>query len=274
MDNTFDKMFYGEGELLAGVDESGTSDIAGPLVAACVILPHIDPRRDDLKIFEIDDSKKLNEKWREANSKVIWQQSLGIGIGEVSAGEFDALSRQDAISLAMYRAVVATKSIRTDKLIRPDFIIVDGDRPVNINIRQALIRNADQKSLCTAAASIIAKVYRDGIMKRLHGVWPYYDWINNKGFPSESHLQGLDRHGIAPGVHRIRKWPFSSNRDKPETRIDMQRRRRQWRRMTLEQMSKEIEEALWTRSPPLWKPSPSFNPPQPKTETSGEAGRS
>lgn len=273
MDNTFDKMFYAEGDLLAGIDESGTCDIAGPLVAACVILPRIDPRLDDLKIFEADDSKRIPEKWRESLSKVIWLQALGIGIGEVSAGEVDVLSRQDAISLAMYRAVVATKSIRTDKLIRPNFIIVDGDFPVQINIRQALIRNADEKSLCTAAASIIAKVYRDGIMKRLHGSWPYYDWINNKGFPNDTHLRGLDKHGIAPGLHRIRRWPFTGYSARSDNVIEMRQRRRLWRRMTLEQLSKEIEEPLWTPSPKLWVPSPSFSLDSRLKVTSGEVGR-
>jgi len=271
MDNTFDKMFYPEGDLLAGLDESGTVDIAGPLVAACVILPRLDVRKDDLKIFEIDDCKKIDPKWRKAHAEVIWQAALGIGIGEVSAEEFDALSRQDAVSLAFYRAVVATKSTRSGKSLKPNFIIVDGDYPININIKQALIRNADEKSLCAAAASIVAKVYRDGVMTKLHERWPYYDWISNKGHPNEAHFRGLDKHGIAPGIHRVRKWPFHPHHHQQENQIEWRKRRRLWRKLTLEHLSKEIEEPLWTSTPPLWTPSPSSNLPVRQTQLSGEA---
>jgi len=84
MDNTFDKLYYDQGELIAGVDESGVSDIAGPLVAACVVLPKIDPRKDDLAIFEVQDSKVVPEKHRKRLAEIVYNMAIGIGIGIVS----------------------------------------------------------------------------------------------------------------------------------------------------------------------------------------------
>jgi len=255
MDNTFDKLFYGEGDLVAGVDESGVSDIAGPLVAACVILPKIDPQRDDLQIFEVNDSKKVPEKFRKKLAEIIWQTAIGIGIGEVQPCEMDILDRSASIRLAMLRAVRACKSTGKGKPIKPQFILVDRAERVFVplQIPQTCVRDGDQKSLCVAAASIVAKVFRDDIMLNLHERFPFYDWASNKGAPCEKHFLGLDRHGIQSGVHRLKRWPFVTSANMPEKHVVWQKRRKLWREATEEILSKELGEGQWTLNPPSSK---------------------
>lgn len=229
MDNTFDKLFYDKG-VLAGIDESGVSDIAGPLVAACVILPQINVRKDDLAIFDVNDSKTVPEKHRKKLAEVIHQFAIGIGIGVVNPDEIDYLKKHRAINLGMYRALANCRNADDEKVI-PDFILVDGkERVKEIKIPQEAIVKADEKSLCVAAASIIAKVYRDSIMAELHTKYPYYMWNKNKGYPCEDQFQGLDKHGIVFGVHRVMTWPFLPAAKK-ETQA-WANRRRKWKQAT------------------------------------------
>lgn len=229
MDNTFDRLFYSKGELVAGVDESGVSDIAGPLVAACVVLPKIDPRKDDLAIFDVQDSKTVPEKHRKRLAEIVYQTALGIGIGIVQPAELDYLKRQRSINLAMGRAVKNCK-LNEDRVI-PDFILVDGRETIkNTEIEQKAIIKADEKSLAVASASIIAKVYRDSIMAELHTKYPEYGWLSNKGYPCEDHFKGLDQRGIIFGVHRTSVWPFTPSSRK-ETK-ELAKRRRKWKTVT------------------------------------------
>lgn len=253
MDNTFDKMFYCEGNLIGGVDESGVSDIAGPLVAACVILPKIDIQKDDLKIFEISDCKEIHEKYRAGHAETIWQTALGIGIGEVTPEEIDYLGRIGSTKLAMFRAVAACKTPSQGRAIVPDYLLVDKSDSVVIptTIRQNQIEQGDTKSLCTAAASIVAKVYRDGIMRKLHESYPYYDWISNKGYPCENHYKGLDSHGAQLGIHRLKRWPFKKNPKKKEDHRAWEKRRIRWRQVTLHYLQKEVGSKLWLSKPPF-----------------------
>lgn len=239
-------MYYSDGNLIAGLDESGVSDIAGPLVAACVVLPKIDVQQDDLKIFEIDDSKKIPEKYRKRHAETIWQAALGIGIGEVQPSEIDYLGRVEAIKLAMYRAVAACRSPAKGKDVRPDVLLIDKVEKMwlPININQKVISGGDSKSLCIAAASIVAKVYRDDVMLRLHERFPHYDWISNKGYPCENHFKGLDSHGVQIGIHRIKRWPFKKNPTLPEDHKHWDRRRTLWRRVTAKTLHKEASETL------------------------------
>lgn len=267
MDNTFDKIFYPQGERIGGIDEAGVSDIAGPLVAACVILPKLDAQKDDVKIFDVDDSKKIPEKYRTQHAEVIWQTATAIGIGEVHPGEIDYLKRPHATGLAMMRAIVACKSISRNKKVLPDFLLIDGQRAVPTNIPQHFTRDADQKSLCVAAASVVAKVYRDEIMKALHDRFPMYGWNNNKGYPCEEHFKGLDKHGIQIGVHRTKYWPFVPNTMHEEGR-GWDKRRKNWRRITSEKLGKELGGNLWTTNPPLWTPSKNSKSTQRKGATS------
>ena len=249
MDNTFDKMYYTESPLVGGIDESGVSDIAGPLVAACVVLPQIDLHKDDLRIFEIDDCKKIPEKYRKRHAEIIFQAAIGIGIGEVQPSEIDYLGRIEAIKLAMYRAVAACRSPAKGKAIKPGLLLIDKVErmwlPVDIN--QKTLQGGDTKSLCIAAASIVAKVYRDDIMLRLHERFPHYDWISNKGYPCENHYKGLDSHGVQIGIHRIKRWPFKKNPKCPEEdQKSWDRRRVQWQKITAKALHLEASETLWT----------------------------
>lgn len=253
MDNTFDKMFYPEGRLIAGIDESGVSDIAGPLVAACVILPHIDVQKDDLRIFEVDDSKKIPEKYRKQHAEVIWQTAIAIGIGEVQPADIDYLGAIEATKLAMYRAIAACSSVAKGKTLTPDFVMIDkiNNFYLNLKMRQTLIEQGDTKSLCIASASVVAKVYRDEIMLKLHNHFPYYDWISNKGYPCESHFKGIDTHGVQIGIHRIKKWPFIKNPSLPEDHTLWEKRRKQWKKTTLKKMQIEAAPELWQQRPQL-----------------------
>lgn len=230
MDYTFDSMYYDRGELIGGIDEAGVSDLAGPMVAACVILPKIlDVRNHDLKILEINDSKKIPEKYRSQHAEVVWNTAIAIGIGEVSASEIDIIGQRSAQSLAMLRAIMACRKISSKKLISPDFLLIDGDIDVPTVLPKETVIGGDGKSLSIAAASLIAKVYRDSAMKELHELHPHYCWASNKGFPCDQHFAGLDKHGIVPGIHRMRIWPLSDNASKSaDERKAWRNRRKQW----------------------------------------------
>jgi ribonuclease HII len=211
MDNTFDKKFYSQAELIAGIDETGVSDIAGPLVAACVILPKIDVDKHNLKIFEISDSKKIPEKYRESHATIIYNIAIAIGVGEVSAFECSVLGKEMATKLAMSRALGSCKNVQTKEFITPDLLLIDGDIELETPCKYEKIIKGDEKSLSIAAASIIAKVYRDQIMISLHEEYPQYDWVNNKGYPCENHFKGIDQVGYLQNIHRIGFWPFKKS---------------------------------------------------------------
>lgn len=247
MDATYDKMFYGKGELLGGIDEAGVSDIAGPLVAACVVLPRIDLHKDDLRIFEVNDSKQIPEKYRKQHAEVVWQVATAIGIGEVSPAEFDYMDKHAAIRLAMLRAVAACRSTTTKKPVTPNFLLIDGKMPITSTIKQKDVVDADTKSLCVAAASIVAKVYRDEIMIQLHEKFPWYDWVNNKGYPCENQFVGIDEVGVQVGIHRLRSWPFVPHPKYPENAARWSERRYRWRRTTEKRFGKELGEVWNTR---------------------------
>lgn len=252
MDNTFDKMFYQEGSLIAGIDETGVSDIAGPLVATCVILPKIDIQKDDLRIFEISDSKDIPEKYRKRHAEVIWQTAIAIGIGEVQPAEVDYLGSVGATKLAMYRSIAACSTIAKGKTIRPDYLMIDkvAHLQIPVKIRQIPIEQGDAKSLCIAAASIVAKVYRDEIMIKLHERFPYYNWVSNKGYPCEAHFKGMDVHGVQVGIHRIKRWPFIKNPSVEEDHARWEKRRNLWKKTTARLLQMEADSNLWCSRPP------------------------
>lgn len=251
MDNVFDKMYYENGNLIAGLDEAGVSDIAGPLVAACVVLPKIDIDKDDLSIFNVDDSKKFQEKTRIQLAETVWQTALGIGIGEVAPSEIDYLGRHESIRLAMYRALTACRSVSSGKSVVPDYLMIDKFENIKlpVNIRQNIIPQGDMKSLCIASASIVAKVYRDTIMNKLHEKYPMYGWDSNKGYPCENHFKGLDSYGVQVGIHRIKRWPFKMYREMPEEVDKWSERRKKWRKITATNLQKELGGSLWVKQP-------------------------
>ena len=258
MDNTYDKIFYPEGRFIGGIDESGVVDIAGPIISACVVLPKIDVRTDDLRIFEIDDSKTIAEKYRASHAEIIWQNAVAIGIGEVTPAEVDYLGKRMSCDLAMLRAIASCKRVSNGKGVMPDFLIIDGSQPLHTSIRQHPVKDADKKSLSVAAASIIAKVYRDNIMMHLHEKYPQYGWDRNKGYPCEGHFKGIDDCGAIVGIHRVKLWPFMFTSKFPEKVVFWKERRKKWRRITQNAMSKDLGENIWSLKTELWKPSITF----------------
>jgi ribonuclease HII len=254
MDHTYDSMFYHEGEFIGGLDESGVSDIAGPLVAACVILPKIDIHKHDLKILEINDSKQIPEKYRKQHAETVWKVATAIGIGEVSPTEIDYLGKYAAIRLAMLRAIAACKKTGTHKQLTPDYLLIDGELLIPTPIRNKVIKKGDAKSLSIAAASIVAKVYRDDIMLKLHSEYPEYDWASNKGYPCENQFVGIDKIGIQMGIHRTKFWPFTENPKLNANEKELWRKRRHhWRAVTEGKLFTDLGGLEWTSKSKLTK---------------------
>ncbi len=180
---------YSEEPLEAGCDEAGRGCLAGPVVAAAVILP-IDFRNPIL-----NDSKQLTEKQRNLLRNVILTEALAYAVAFVDHREIDKINILNASILAMHKAVDALK-------IRPKHLIIDGNRFKNYpNISHTCIVKGDEKYLSIAAASVLAKTFRDEYMEALHQEFPYYLWSKNKGYPTKAHRLGIAEHGISP-YHR------------------------------------------------------------------------
>lgn len=174
------------GEILeCGVDEVGRGCISGPVVAAAVILP------DNYENGEIRDSKKLSEKKREKLYNDIRRDAFSYAIGEVSPEQIDDINILNASILAMHHAIHALP-------LTPKFILVDGNQFKRYhNIPHECVIKGDDKFLSIAAASILAKVYRDNLMKELAVEFPIYDWHKNKGYPTKFHLNAVKEHGLS-----------------------------------------------------------------------------
>jgi len=173
---------------IAGVDEAGRGPLAGPVVAAAVVLP---PR---CRLSGVDDSKQLSERERDRWYAAILEQALGVGIGSADVGEIDRLNILEATRLAMRRAI--------DQLVpRPDHLLIDAVTLPGIRISVRPIIKGDLLSLSIAAASIIAKVTRDRLMAEYHDLFPEYDFLSHKGYGTTEHLQRLARHGPC-SIHR------------------------------------------------------------------------
>lgn len=180
---------------IAGVDEVGRGSWAGPLVACAVIL------NPDHRLYKLRDSKVLDQKRREELYPKIIESAHDFGIGEVSVEEIDFFGLSDAIKIAGKRA------LNTLKLI-PGAVLLDGTWNYLKNSKKdenlfeiKTIPHGDARSLTIAAASIIAKVYRDNLLIKLHDSYPLYDFASNKGYPSPKHQQGLVTYGPSE-VHR------------------------------------------------------------------------
>ena len=168
----------------AGCDEAGRGCLAGPVIAAAVILPA------SFKNTMLDDSKKLTEKKRYALRKVIEEEALAWAVGIVSPEEIDKINILNASFLAMHRAVDQLK-------MRPEQLLIDGNRfNAYKEIPHQTIVKGDGKYLSIAAASILAKTYRDDFMLKIHEDYPVYDWSSNKGYPTKKHRLAILEHGI------------------------------------------------------------------------------
>jgi ribonuclease HII len=172
--------------ITAGVDEAGRGPLAGPVVAAAVIL-------GDVVIQGLDDSKKLSAK-RRAMLEAEILASCQVGIGEASVEEIDRINILQATMLAMTRAVEALG-------VAPGNILVDGNRLPKWRYQAQAVIGGDAIHPCISAASIIAKEYRDRIMIAADGDYPGYGWASNKGYGAAVHLDGLVRLGVTP-LHR------------------------------------------------------------------------
>lgn len=176
-------------KLLAGVDEVGIGSLAGPVVAAAVIL------RDNKKINGIDDSKKLSAKDREELYGIIINSSVSIGIGIVDNSIIDTINILQASLRAMRFAVKALSK-------QPDHVLVDGVRKIpGILIPQISIKHGDSISTAIAMASIVAKVFRDRIMDNYDRVYPHYEFSTHKGYGTERHIKFLKKYGPT-AIHR------------------------------------------------------------------------
>jgi len=174
--------------LIAGIDEAGRGPLAGPVVAAAVVLP------DRYSHPEINDSKKLTSRSRERLFEVIRADALAVGIGVVDSRVIDELNILRATLLAMREAVA-------DLQVVPDCLLVDGNQSVPLEIPQETIVKGDGRSVSIAAASIVAKVSRDRIMEIYHRQFPYYNFFKNKGYGTAEHRQAIREHGFCK-IHR------------------------------------------------------------------------
>ncbi|MBQ0049091.1 MAG: ribonuclease HII [Bacteroidales bacterium] len=180
--------FY-EGLTEAGCDEAGRGCLAGPVYAAAVILPA------DYHNELLNDSKQLSEKKRYLLREQIERDAVAWAVGVVDNEEIDRINILRASILAMHRALDALK-------VRPEAIIVDGNRFTSYSdTPHTTIVKGDGKYLSIAAASILAKTYRDDEMLRLHEQYPLYRWDSNKGYPSKAHREAIRLHGACP-LHR------------------------------------------------------------------------
>ena len=173
----------------AGCDEAGRGCLAGSVFAAAVILP------PDYENELLNDSKQLSEKKRYLLRSMIEKDALAWAVGVVTAAEIDKINILNASILAMHRALDALS-------IRPEAIIVDGNRfkPYH-DVPHTTIVKGDGKYLSIAAASILAKTYRDDYMKAIAEEFPQYDWQSNKGYPTKKHRAAIKEYGISP-YHR------------------------------------------------------------------------
>lgn len=176
-------------DYIAGVDEAGRGPLAGPVVAAAVIMPR------GVTMPGVKDSKKMTEKAREAAFSVINETAISIGIGVVSSSVIDKSNILVASLEAMKLAVLSLDPV-------PGFLLVDGIHKIPLIIPQDCIIKGDQLSHSISAASVIAKVYRDRIMCDYDTMFPEYGFIQNKGYGTAGHLKAIREHGACP-VHRL-----------------------------------------------------------------------
>jgi ribonuclease HII len=174
---------------IAGVDEVGRGPLAGPVVACAVIMP------EGLVIEGVNDSKKLTEKRREELAAAIKEAALAYAFGLIEPEEIDRMNILRATMAAMSFAV---KSLN----LAPKAALIDGTTSPEINCRAICVPKGDSASHLIAAASILAKVYRDNIMKELHAQYPEYAWDANKGYGTAAHIAAIKKHGLSPAHRR------------------------------------------------------------------------
>lgn len=184
------QQYLNKGVIEAGCDEAGRGCLAGPVFAAAVILP------EDFQNELLNDSKQLNEKQRYELRPIIEREALAWAVGIVDNHEIDKINILRASIEAMHRAIRQLK-------IRPEALLIDGNRfyPFE-DIPHTTIVKGDGKMMSIAAASILAKTYRDDFMTQIHNEFPVYNWAVNKGYPTKDHRAAIAQHGVTP-YHRM-----------------------------------------------------------------------
>ena len=185
--SVYEREYAGWGAV-CGIDEAGRGPLAGPVVAGAVILPK------DEKILYVNDSKKLSEKKREMLYDEIMDRALAVGVGIVGPERIDEINILQATYEAMRMAVAQLK-------VQPDILLNDAVTIPDLKVRQVPIVKGDAKSVSIAAASIIAKVTRDRLMREYGQVFPEYEFASNKGYGTKSHIEALKTYGPTP-IHR------------------------------------------------------------------------
>jgi len=175
--------------LIAGVDEAGRGPLAGPVIAAAVILP------EDVELKGVQDSKKMTARAREEAFSLIEKRAISFSIGMVEPSEIDQINILRATLKAMKQAVL-------DLDPQPDFLLIDGTGHVELPIQQRCIVRGDQQCLSISAASVMAKVYRDRMMCSYHELYPQYGFSSNKGYGTRRHLAAIARYGPC-SIHRF-----------------------------------------------------------------------
>ena len=175
---------FSDGDFECGTDEAGRGCLAGPVTAAAVILPK------DFEHEWLNDSKQLSAAKREVLKPIIETHALSFGFSHVYEEEIDSINILNASILAMHKSVATLNP-------QPDFIIVDGNKfkPYKTVKHQTIVKG-DSKYLSIAAASILAKTYRDAYMEKIHEEFPMYHWNQNKGYPTEAHRKAIKKYGI------------------------------------------------------------------------------
>ena len=196
---TYEKELYAQGiQLIAGVDEVGRGPLAGPVVAAAVILP------ENCKIPGLNDSKKIPKSKHQAIYQAVLDQALSIGIGVKDNRVIDQVNIYEATKLAMLEAIHELEP-------QPQHLLIDAMK-LDFPIPQTSIIKGDANSLSIAAASIVAKVTRDQMMVEYEQEYPGYDFDQNAGYGTTKHLEGLEKHGVTP-IHRRSFEPIKSMTD-------------------------------------------------------------
>jgi ribonuclease HII len=202
----FEKALWQDGlHAIAGVDEAGRGPLAGPVVAAAVIFP------EGLCIEGVNDSKKLSEKRRETLYHIIHEKALSVGVGVVSHEVLDRINIFQASTLAMRKAVERL-------IVEPQIVLADGNCFTHESIRFKNIVHGDALSFTIAAASIIAKVTRDSLMREYHEEFPLYGFDRHKGYGTRRHLEAIRQHGPCEIHRRSFRMPIPVTESEQEVR--------------------------------------------------------
>lgn len=209
--NLGDRFFYEERakksghSIVAGIDEAGRGPLAGPVVAGAVIV------RDTEFVERIDDSKKLTAKMRQRAFLEIMDR-CDVGIGMASSEDIDRLNILNATLLAMKRAIEDLKVI-------PEYLLIDGKMNIPVPQERTYLISGESKSISIAAASIIAKVFRDKLMEEEDKKYPQYGFRRHKGYGTKFHIESIKKHGLCP-LHRESFGPFGSKSKSKEKEIN------------------------------------------------------